>query len=177
MYPNERKNMTNFAYNQTIEYIDGTRDLNFEAAHKWASQHNTTFEEDIDKRESFLDIRKELYLDPTTGIEEEKEVNYPTLKRFWIIGPEPEPYVEPEPTVDELKSKRRSERDVLMNQTQNRIDRYRNQKDLGIDTTDSEETYSLLLSYTQYLRDYPNSDDDWYTNSPDNFEVFYVKRS
>lgn len=169
--------MTEFSYNQVIEYIDGTFDENFNEARRWAQTHGTSFEEDIDKREPFTDKRKELYQNSTTGIEEEKEVDYPTLKRFWIIGPEPEPYVEPEPTIDELKLKRRAERDVLMDQTQNRIDRYRNQKDLGMDTTDSEETYSLLLSYTQYLRDYPNSGEDWYENSPDNFEMFCVKRN
>ena len=30
--------MTDFNYNQTIEYIDGTRDLNFEAARRWARE-------------------------------------------------------------------------------------------------------------------------------------------
>ena len=39
--------MTNFAYNQTVEYIDGTRDLNFEAAQKWAQEHGTTLVEDV----------------------------------------------------------------------------------------------------------------------------------
>ena len=42
--------MTEFNYNQTIEYIDGTRDLNFEEARKWARENGTTFEEDITAR-------------------------------------------------------------------------------------------------------------------------------
>lgn len=32
-----------FYYNQIIEYVDGTRDLRFEAARKWASENNAQF--------------------------------------------------------------------------------------------------------------------------------------
>lgn len=31
--------MTNFTYNQIIEYEDCTRDLNFEAARRWAAEN------------------------------------------------------------------------------------------------------------------------------------------
>lgn len=40
-----------FNYNDIIEYEDCTRDLKFEAAQKWAREHNTSFEELIDRRE------------------------------------------------------------------------------------------------------------------------------
>ena len=56
-------------------------------------------------------------------------------------------------------------RDSYMVSTQNRIDRYRNQQELGIETVDDEATYKLLLEYTQYLRDFPNNE-NWWLLSP-----------
>ena len=76
---------------------------------------------------------------------------------------EPEPYIPPEPTDEELQSRARQVRDAYMEFTQNRIDRYRNQKEADIVTTDSESTYKLLLQYTQYLRDYPSVENWWLT--------------
>ena len=38
-------------YGDIIEYIDGTLDENFNEARRWAEQHNTTFEELIDRRD------------------------------------------------------------------------------------------------------------------------------
>ena len=160
--------MTDFTYNQTIEYIDGTRDLNFEAAQKWAREHGTSFEEDVAKREPYEQEHGETYIDPTTGETEVKTVSSPTLKRFFVIGDEPKPYV---PTEDELKAQVRAVRDNYMQTTQNRIDRYRNQKGLGIETTDTEEVFKQLLEYTQYLRDYP-SGENWWEHSPKDFSTW-----
>ena len=84
--------MTNFAYNQTVEYIDGTRDLNFEAAQKWAKEHGTSLEEDVAARKMFGD----------------------KLLRFFVIGNEPKPYV---PTEDELKAQVRNVRNWYLQQT------------------------------------------------------------
>ena len=147
--------MIEFNYNQTIEYIDGTRDLNFEAAQRWAQEHGTSFEEDVSKREPYEQEHEETYINPTTGSDEVRLVKTPTLKRFFVIGDEPKPYV---PTDDELKAQVRAVRDKYMQTTQNRIDRYRNQKELGIETTDTEEVFKQLLEYTQYLRDYPSGE-------------------
>lgn len=158
--------MTDFTYNQTIEYIDGTRDLNFEAAQKWAREHGASFEEDTTKREPYEQEHEETYMNPETNETEVKLVKTPTIKRFWVIGDEPKPYV---PTEDELKSQTRAVRDKYMQTTQNRIDRYRNQKEIGIVTTDSEATYKLLLQYMQYLRDYP-SGENWWAADPLTFE-------
>lgn len=169
--------MTEFNYNQIIEYIDGTRDLNFEAAQRWAHGHGTSFEEDVDKREPYTDKHIETYMNPETGAQEEKEVDYPTIKRFWVIGDEPKPYVPPEPTEDELKIRVRAVRDDYMNNTQNRIDRYRNQKELGVETSDTEEVYKQLLEYTQYLRDYPNSSEEWWKANPKSFEAFVYEEN
>lgn len=162
--------MTNFTYNQTIEYIDGTRDLNFEAAQKWAQEHGTSFEEDVAKREPYEQEHEETYINPTTGADEVRLVKTPTIKRFWVIGDEPKPYV---PTEDELKVQVRTVRDNYMQTTQNRIDRYRNQKELGIETTDTEEVFKQLLEYTQYLRDYP-SGENWWVKNPMVFDAWTV---
>lgn len=163
--------MTDFTYNQVIEYIDGTRDLNFEAAQRWAKEHGTSFEEDASKREPYEQEHEETYMNPTTGETEVKTVSSQTIKRFWIIGDEPKPYIPPEPTDEELQSRARQVRDAYMEFTQNRIDRYRNQKEADIVTTDSESTYKLLLQYTQYLRDYP-SVENWWLTTCESFEEF-----
>ena len=164
--------MTDFTYNQTIEYIDGTRDLNFEAAQKWAREHGTSFEEDVSKREPYEQEHEETYMNPTTGADEVRLVKTPTLKRFWVIGDEPKPYV---PTEDELKAQVRAVRDKYMQTTQNRIDRYRNQKELGIETADTEEVFKQLLEYTQYLRDYP-SGDNWWVKNPMVFDEYSYEK-
>lgn len=77
-----------FKYGDTIEYIDCTYDENFNEARQWAVTHNTTFEEDLEKR------------------------NLPL--RYFVIGPEPkkpEPYV---PTEDELKQQVRQIRNSCL---------------------------------------------------------------
>ena len=82
----------NFDFGQTIEYIDGTRDLNFEAARKWARKHGTSFEEDVTARKMLGE----------------------KLMRFFVIGDEPVPYV---PTEDELKAQVRAVRNQYLEQT------------------------------------------------------------
>lgn len=129
--------MTEFTYNQTIEYEDCTRDLNFEAAQRWAYEHGAAFEEDVAARK-------------TVGGK---------LMRYFVIGSEPAPV--PEPTVAELQARKRAERDARMSVTQDRIDRYRNQTEAGFDTTDDEATYKALLRYTQYLRDFTTAESWW----------------
>lgn len=134
--------MTDFNFNQTIEYEDSTRDLNFEAARRWATEHGATFEEDVAAR---------------------KTVNG-KLMRYFVIGSEPplvvvEPV--PEPTVAELQARKRAERDARMSVTQDRIDRYRNQIEAGFAPTDDAETFKALLRYTQYLRDFTAAESWW----------------
>ena len=64
-------------YGDIIEYIDGTRDLHFEEAHKWCKLHNVTFNELVERR------------------------NLPN--RYFQIGYPPEPHV---PTQEEQRLKR-----------------------------------------------------------------------
>ena len=75
--------MRNFNFNETILYVDGTRDQNLEAARRWAEEHGTTFEEDMNKR------------------------NLPY--RYFVIGVEPQVETPPEPTVEDTKSTRITE--------------------------------------------------------------------
>ena len=53
----------------------------------------------------------------------------------------------------------RSIRSQYMSDTLARCDRYEKQKAIGLDTTESEDTYRNYLLYLQYLRDVPQSAD------------------
>ena len=52
----------------------------------------------------------------------------------------------------------RSIRSQYMSDTLARCDRYEKQKAIGLDTTESEDTYRNYLLYLQYLRDVPQSE-------------------
>ena len=84
--------MTEFNYGDIIEYIDKTLDENFNKARKWAKEHNTSFEELVNRRD--------------------------LPKRYFQIGeeppiPSPEP-LPPEPTEDELKEQTRQVRNSYL---------------------------------------------------------------
>ena len=81
-----------FNYNDIIEYIDATYDESFQEAKHWAYNHNTSYEELIDRREE------------KDGV----------LYRYWQIGPEPQSYV---PTEDELKEQVRAIRNGYLQAT------------------------------------------------------------
>lgn len=66
-----------------------------------------------------------------------------------------EEYKEPEKTTEELAQEKRAERDSTINAILWRVERYNQQKQLGIETTDSESEYIAILQYIQYLRDLP----------------------
>lgn len=63
----------------------------------------------------------------------------------------------PEPTIEIKTEQVRLIRDSYINNIEWRVDRYKDQKQLNITTTDSEETYIKILRYMQYLRDIPQS--------------------
>jgi len=52
----------------------------------------------------------------------------------------------------------RRKRNALIENIKWRIERYKSQQELLIDTTDDYETYMQILSYIQYLRDIPIQD-------------------
>ena len=141
--------MTTFTYNQTIEYIDGTRDLNFEAARKWARENGATFEEDISRREK------------TDG----------KLKRYFVIGSEPEkpapiePPPAPEPTQEEKEQAARNERNLRLT-----FSDWTQLPDAPL-TAEQKAAYAV---YRKYLRDYPETE-GWYEHSPKTFEEWKEK--
>lgn len=90
---------------------------------------------------------------------------------WYVAGYAPLP---PEPTIDEKKVAVRMVRDGYINGIEWRVSRYRDQKELEIQTTDDEETYHKILLYMQYLRDYPESSWNWYENNPLTFEEWIV---
>ncbi|MDD6910889.1 hypothetical protein, partial [Actinobacillus minor] len=63
----------------------------------------------------------------------------------------------PEPTVEEKSNQVKSIRNQYMSEVLNKTERYEKQKAIGLDTTESEDTYRNYLLYLQYLRDVPQS--------------------
>lgn len=76
----------------------------------------------------------------------------------------------PEPSIEQKKANVRAVRDQYINDIEWRVSRYRDQVELQVPTTDSEETYIQILQYMQYLRDYPESSATWYEQSPLTFD-------
>ena len=94
-----------------------------------------------------------------------KMVDYVVANGLEILDKRPEYFeiVEPKkPTQEELDAQNanrvRSIRSEYMAETLNKVDRYEKQKAIGLDTTESEDTYRNYLLYLQYLRDVPQSE-------------------
>lgn len=89
-----------------------------------------------------------------------------------------EEYKASEKTTEQLAQEKRAERDSAINSILWRVERYNQQKQLNISTTDTEEEYLNILKYIQYLRDIPLSNDfpntiiltydDWIINNYNN---------
>lgn len=73
-------------------------------------------------------------------------------------GAKPTLEAPPPPSDDELAAQIRSKRDALIDGVEWRIQRYQQQSALGIETTDSAETYTAILAYAQELRDITKQD-------------------
>lgn len=112
-----------YDYNQIIEYIDETWDENFNAAKNWANEHNTSFKEDLEKRE--------------------------LPKRYFVIGPEPQPYI---PTKEEIRQMRiQYRRNHIDDQTAERSRKIAN----GTWTDEDEQTYLALdAEVTAYIEEH-----------------------
>lgn len=143
--------MTEFTYNQTIEYEDCTRDLNFEAARRWAAEHGAAFAEDIAAR---------------------KTVNG-RLMRYFVIGEKPAPVVVepapvPEPTIEELKTQVRVVRNSYLKNTD-----FTMLSDAPITSTQKAK----YKQYRAYLRDYPDSSEDWFEHEPMSFDEWSTSQT
>ena len=73
----------------------------------------------------------------------------------------------PEPTIEDKEKNVKSIRDGMINNISWRVDRAREQKELGLEPVDD---YQKLIEYKQYLRDYPESSETWYEQNPKTFE-------
>lgn len=80
---------------------------------------------------------------------------------------EEKPYI---PTQEEKEQNIRNIRNYYLESIQWRIDRYKEQLEIGITPEDNEKIYTQLLLYKQYLRDYPASSEDWFEYEPKKFE-------
>ena len=86
----------------------------------------------------------------------EMEVEQAYDGAWYVKGYAPE---KPEPTVEEKANQVSPISSQNMSDTLARCDRYEKQKAVGLDTTESEDTYRNYLLYLQYLRDVPQSAD------------------
>lgn len=125
--------MADFNYGDVIEYIDCTYDENFEEAKSWAKANDATLEELVERRKS----------------QDGKLHRFFYLKKREII----------EPSIEDKEVVARLLRNELLNGIEWRVNRYKDQKELGIKTDDDEETYMDILAYMQYLRDIPSDSD------------------
>jgi hypothetical protein len=80
----------------------------------------------------------------TLGMELKEVEQCNTSGRWYIAGKMP---------AEEKAADLRETRDFMLSSLDWRFDRYREQKILGIETTDSEQDFIDLLQYKQYLRD------------------------
>jgi len=94
--------------------------------------------------------------------------------RWYVAGYAPK---KPQPSIEEQKSEIRIIRDHYLSDIEWRVSRYKDQKAIGVPTTDTEETYLNILYYMQYLRDYPQSEVGWYTKDPLTFDEWVKKNS
>ena len=70
-------------------------------------------------------------------------------------GEKPTLQAPPPPSDDDLAKEARQKRDARINAIQWRIERYEQQKTLGIKTDDTDDWYKAALGYVQGLRDIP----------------------
>ena len=75
-----------------------------------------------------------------------------------------------EPTEEEQKENIRSVCSSYINEISWRVERYNTQKELGIETSDTAETYLKILEYMQYLREYDEQTGEWWLEEPKTFE-------
>lgn len=80
----------------------------------------------------------------------------------------------PAKPVEEKESEVRAVRDQYINDIEWRVSRYRDQVEIGVTPTDDQATYTKILQYMQYLRDYPESSATWYEQNPQTWEEWNV---
>lgn len=85
------------------------------------------------------------------------------IEQYAEAVPQPEPYV---PTIEEKSDSIRQIRNQMIDDTEWRISRNNDERELGLTETDNRE---LLLKYRNYLRNYPETE-NWYEQNPLDFD-------
>ena len=141
--------MTDFNYNDIIEYIDATYDENFENAKYWCNENNAQLIELVERRE-------EKEIEEPDVLDNSKTNKVMKLFRYFQIQ-ENSKY---EPTEDELKSQVRMIRNIYLQQcdfTQ------------LTDAPFTEEEKAEYSEYRKYLRDY-TEEENWWLQNPKTFD-------
>lgn len=66
-------------------------------------------------------------------------------------------YLKGKMPIEEKAADMRLKRDEILSSYDWRIERYKEQKSIGVETTDPDDVFLSLLEYRQYLRDLPNN--------------------
>lgn len=66
-------------------------------------------------------------------------------------------YLKGKMPIEEKAADMRLKRDEILSSYDWRIERYKEQKSIGVETTDPDNVFLSLLEYRQYLRDLPNN--------------------
>lgn len=85
------------------------------------------------------------------------------IEQYAEVVPQPEPYV---PTIEEKSELVRQVRNQMIDDTEWRISRNNDERELGLEETDDRVS---LLEYRQYLRDYTKQE-NWYEQNPLDFD-------
>lgn len=129
-------------------------DDDYENKVKWAMENNARIVVYEDKLEEVEKTRVIEKVDENGGISYKEETyTEEVLVRYYQL------VKRQAPSLDELKTLKRAERDNMINSYIWRVQRYEQQSKLGGETTDTEEDYLELLNYIQFLRDLPESPD------------------
>ena len=135
--------MTQFNYNDIIEYIDCTYDLNFEDAKHWCNDNNAQLIEIIEDREE-KEVEEPDILDPSKTHKVTKLFRY-----FKIVkNPEPEPQ---QVTNEEIKQERELYR--KMNIDSKTLERMRKMANNTWTEEDEQEYLALDAQVTQWIEE------------------------
>lgn len=146
--------MKAYEYNEENKRYKGETEcqidpLESKAAEKdvWLLPANSTLKKPLPEKEGF-------------------NVCFDTIAEEWYYEEQPKPY---EPTEADIKYNVKRLCSIYISSISWRVERYNTQKELGIETSDSAETYLKILQYMQYLREYDDGE-NWWLQEPKTFE-------
>lgn len=128
--------------------------------------------------------KKNIYLLPAFSTTEKPDIKsgFKTIwnGEKWVYEKEPEKEEDRKKSVEKTEYEKKSEvlifRNHLINLIFWRVERYQTQLEASLETTDSKETYTDILLYLQYLRDYPDDKKaEWWDKMPLDFDEWRKK--